>query len=120
MRGRFVAGACYQLLDKEELRLGSSGNAQILQYGEAILVSPVVEHLADEEDRDVFLLRRLRIKETVALGTKCQCVLQGYWSEKSYKPWSFTRPDSRASGMFFQYCREKFCEVHVCKERGSA
>jgi hypothetical protein len=44
----------------------------MFQYGEAILVCPVVEYFAKEEDRHflgviVIIPRRLRVKEAVAL-----------------------------------------------------
>jgi hypothetical protein len=78
MRSGFVASTCHQLLDKDELSLGPGDNTQILEYSEAILVGPVVKHLADKEDRDVFLLRGLRVKETLALGTRSQ---GEFWGE---------------------------------------
>jgi hypothetical protein len=43
----FVTGTGNQLLDNDELCLGRSGDAQVLQYGETIVVSPVVEYSAD-------------------------------------------------------------------------
>jgi len=43
----FVTGTGYQLLDNDELGLGRSGDAQVFQYGETIVVSPVVEYPAD-------------------------------------------------------------------------
>ena len=69
---RFVTRAGHQLFDDDELGLGRSGDPQVLQYGEAIFVSPVVENLADEEDGDLILLRRLRVEEVVAFVTKIQ------------------------------------------------
>jgi hypothetical protein len=42
----------------------------MFEYGDAILVCPVVEHIADEEDRDslrvIIVPRRLRIKKVMA------------------------------------------------------
>ena len=63
----FVAGARYHLFDDDELRLGSSGDSQVLQDGDTVFVGPVVQDLADEENRDIFLPRWLRVKETEAL-----------------------------------------------------
>jgi hypothetical protein len=42
----------------------------MLEYGEAILVRPVVEHFAEEEDRDavrvtIMMPRRLRVKKVL-------------------------------------------------------
>ena len=68
----FVTGTCHQLIDDDELGLGPSGFAQVFQHSEGILVCPVVEYSADEEDGDVPLLRWLRVKETVALEIKRQ------------------------------------------------
>jgi len=60
------------LLDDDELGLGPCGSTQVFQHREAILVCPVVEHSADEEDGDVLLLRWLWVKETVAFEIKRQ------------------------------------------------
>jgi hypothetical protein len=42
----------------------------MFEYGEAILVCPVMEHLAKEEDRDALRVinmpRRLRVEEVLA------------------------------------------------------
>jgi hypothetical protein len=43
----------------------------MFQYDEAILVRPVMEYSTQEEDGDVIFLRRLWVKEVVALGTRC-------------------------------------------------
>jgi hypothetical protein len=67
VRGGFVAGACYQLFDNYQLRLGPSGDSQVLQNGHAIFVRPIVQNLADEENCDIFLPRWLRVEETEAL-----------------------------------------------------
>ena len=42
----------------------------MFQYGEAVLVWPVVGDLAEEEDGDVLLACRLWFKEVVALETQ--------------------------------------------------
>src|ERR1700730_5480637 len=62
---RFVAGTRHQLVNNDELGLRSSRNAQMFRYNETILVCPVVENFANEEDGDVLLLRRLRVKEAL-------------------------------------------------------
>jgi hypothetical protein len=69
MRSRFVTGICHQPSNNDKLGLRASGNAQMFQYCEAILVGPVVKHSAQEEDGDVLLLRRLRVKEVVSFGS---------------------------------------------------
>ena len=69
----FVTGTGYQLLDNDELSLGHGSDAQVFQYGETIVVSPVVEYSADQEDRDIVFLRRLWVKEAVAFVMKGQC-----------------------------------------------
>jgi len=99
MCGRFVAGKCHQLVNDDKLGLRARGNTQMFQYSQAILVGPVVEHSAQEEDSDILLLHRLRVKEVMSLGIKRQCVLVVVTSPDL--PWNFTRPDSSASGMFF-------------------
>ena len=40
----------------------------MFQYREAILVGPVVEYFAQEEDRDFLLLNRLWVKEAMGFG----------------------------------------------------
>ena len=40
----------------------------MFQYGEAILVGPVVEYFAQEEDGDISLLNRLWVKEAMGFG----------------------------------------------------
>jgi len=45
----------------------------VFQYGEAILIRPVMKYFAEEEDRNVVLLCGLWFKEAVALEIKCQC-----------------------------------------------
>jgi hypothetical protein len=74
---RFVTYTGHQLFDDDELCLGPGGDAQVLQCGKAIFISPVMENLAEEEDGDVLLLRRLRCKEVVGLLIKCQCATLG-------------------------------------------
>ena len=37
----------------------------MFEYGEAILICPVMEHIADEEDGDALGVRRLRLEEVV-------------------------------------------------------
>ena len=49
----------------------------MFQYGEAILVRPVVEYSAQEEDGNILLVRRLRVKEVMTLGTKMSDCEQG-------------------------------------------
>ena len=73
MRGGFVTGTFHQLVDDDKFRLGTSSDAEVFQYGKAILIRPVMEYFAQEEDRNVVLLRRLWFKEAVALEIKCQC-----------------------------------------------
>jgi hypothetical protein len=46
----------------------------MFQYGEAVLVGPVVQYCGEEEDRDVLLPCRLGRKEVVALGTQMSVV----------------------------------------------
>jgi hypothetical protein len=53
---RLVTRAGHQLFDDDELCLGPGGDAQVLQYGEAIFISPVMENLAEEKDGDVVYL----------------------------------------------------------------
>jgi hypothetical protein len=69
MRSRFVTCTCHQPSNNDKLGLRASGNAQMFQYCEAILVGPVVKHSAQEEDGDVLLLHRLRVKEVVSFGS---------------------------------------------------
>ena len=47
---RFVAGGRKHLLRDDQLSLWPSDSAQIFQYLEAILVSPVMENFAKDED----------------------------------------------------------------------
>jgi hypothetical protein len=77
VRCRFVTGTGYQLFDDDELGLVSGGGAQVFQYGEATLVSPVVEYIADEEDGDILSLRRLWLDEVVTFAIKRQWVTLG-------------------------------------------
>ena len=79
MCSRFITGMCYQLLDNDELCLMASGFAQMFQYRETILVLPVVKHSARKEDRNTLLLRRLRAKEVVTLGTRRELTAEGRW-----------------------------------------
>jgi len=73
----------HRLFDDDELGLGPSGSTQVLQYGEAIIVSPVMENFGDEEYGDVVLLRRLWVKEVVAYITKYQCESLRWYRQKS-------------------------------------
>jgi hypothetical protein len=77
VRRRFVTGTGYQLFDDDELGLWPCGGAQVFQYGKTILISPVVKYFADEEDGDILLLRRLWLKEVVALVNKPQWAALG-------------------------------------------
>ena len=99
MCGRFVAGKCHQLVNDDKLGLRGSCNTQTLQYSQAKLVGPIVEHSAQEEDSDILLLHRLRVEEAMSLGIKRQCVPRVMTIPDL--PWNFTRPISSASGMFF-------------------
>ena len=65
--GRFVADECHHLLDDDQLGPWPRSGAQMLEYGDAILVRPVVQHLAKKEDGDALTLRvrRLWVKEVV-------------------------------------------------------
>ena len=103
MCSRFITGMCYQLLENDEPCLMASGFAQMFQYRETILVLPVVKHSARKEDRNTLLLRRLRVKEVVALGTRRELTAEGRWmiEVKIDEARIFTRPDSSDSGMFF-------------------
>ena len=101
MCSRFVTGMCNQLFDDDELCFRASGIAQMFQYSETILVLPVVQYSAQKEDGNILLLRRLRVEEVVALGTKCKLQLVAIMEVKSDEPCIFTRPDPSASGMFF-------------------
>lgn len=69
MCSRFITGICHQPSNDDKLGLRASGNAQMLQYCEAILVGPVVKHFAKEEDGDILLLCGLRVKEVVSFGS---------------------------------------------------
>jgi hypothetical protein len=72
MRNRFITGTCYQPVNDDEFGLRAGGSAQVFQYGEAILISPVVEYLTNDEDGYILLLRRLWFKEVMALVIKCR------------------------------------------------
>jgi len=112
MCGRFVAGKCHQLVNDDKLCLRAGGDTQMFKYSQAILVGPVVEHSAQEEDGDILLLHRLRVKEAMSLGIKRQCVLR--MVTRPNLPWNFTRPDSSASGMsFFQNCHPYLVRPHA-------
>jgi hypothetical protein len=79
----------------------------MFQYGEATLVRPVVQYFCDEEDRDVLLPCRLWCEKVVDLGNpNVSCADTGMVIEVEInEPWSATRPDSTALGIFsFQYC----------------
>ena len=54
----------YHLLNNDELGLWLCGCAQIFQYFDAVLVSPVVDYSAEDEDGDV-LPFRLWLKEVL-------------------------------------------------------
>jgi len=69
MCNRFIASTCYQPVNDDELGLRAGGSAQVFQYGKAILIGPVVEYLANNEDGYILLLHRLWLKEVVALVT---------------------------------------------------
>ena len=72
MCNRFITGTCYQPVNDDEFGLRAGGSAQVFQYGEAILISPVVEYLTNDEDGYILLLRRLWFKEVMALVIKCR------------------------------------------------
>jgi hypothetical protein len=112
VRRGFVTGTGYKLFDDDELGLGPGGGTQMFQYGEAIFVSPVVEYFADKEDGDVLLLRWLWFKEVVTLVDQTSVGGSGAVQVQVDEPWSFTRPDSCASGMFFfQNCNFAYCQI---------
>jgi hypothetical protein len=46
----------------------------MFQYGEAVLIGPVVRYFGDDEDGDVLLPCRLGRKEVMALGTQMSVV----------------------------------------------
>jgi hypothetical protein len=82
VRRRFVTYTGHQLFGYDKLCLRPSGGAQVLQYGEAIFISPIMENLAEEEDGDVLLLQRLRCEEVVGLAIKDQMSGQGRCKRK--------------------------------------
>jgi hypothetical protein len=87
----------------------------MFQYGEAIVVGPVMQYFGNEEDGDVLLPCRLWCEEVVALGTQASvCRHRMVTVEVEInKPWSVTRPDSTASGIFtFQYCVASYIVVN--------
>jgi hypothetical protein len=53
---RFVTDVRHHLLDDDKLGLGPGGGAQMFQYFDTILISPVVEYSGKEDDGDVLLL----------------------------------------------------------------
>ena len=67
VRGRVVAGTRYVQFRNDQLRLGPSGGSQVLQYFDAAFVRPIVKNLAEEENCDVFISRRLWFEEILAL-----------------------------------------------------
>jgi hypothetical protein len=76
--GRFVAHERDHHLDNNQLGLGPRSGPQMFEYGEAILVCPVVEHSAKEEDRDalqvIFSMPcRLRVKEVLSFQEPKSC-----------------------------------------------
>ena len=79
MCSRFVTGMCHQPFDKDKLCLRASSDTQMFQYSETILIRPVVKYSAQEEDRNILLLRRLRVKEVVTLGNKGEPAAEGRW-----------------------------------------
>lgn len=62
---RFVTDVRYRLLNNDELGLWPGGCAQMFQYFDAVLVSPVVEHSDEEEDGNVILLLGLWFEKVV-------------------------------------------------------
>jgi len=68
MCGGFITGTYYQLINHNQLSLRTSCNAQMFQYREAILIGPVVEYFAQEEDGDLLLLNGLWVKEVMGFG----------------------------------------------------
>ena len=70
MCGGFITGTYYQLINHNQLSLGISSNAQMFQYREAILIGPVMEYFAQEEDGDILLLNRLWVKEAMGFGLR--------------------------------------------------
>lgn len=105
MCGEFITGICHQPVKDDQLGLGASGSVQMFQYCKVILVSPVVKHFAQEENGDVLLSRRLRIKEIVSFGPGYQSAFLRRCKRKVKEPWIVTRPDSSALGIFsFQNC----------------
>jgi hypothetical protein len=64
---RFIASARDWLLDNDELRLRSSGGAQLFQNRDAIIVRPVVQYQAEKVDRNFFLRFGLRFEEVLGL-----------------------------------------------------
>ena len=70
MCGRFVTDIRYHLVNDDKLSLWPSCGAQMLEYGDAIFVSPVVDHFAKKKHGDVLLPRGLRVKEAVAFRTQ--------------------------------------------------
>ena len=72
MYSRSITGVCHKPFDDDELCRRASSSAQMFQYSEAILVLPVVKYLAQKEDGDVLLLRRLWVKEVVAFRIRRQ------------------------------------------------
>jgi hypothetical protein len=61
----FVADVRYHLLDDDELGLWPGCCTQIFQYFDAVLVGPVVDYGAEDEDGDVSLPIRLWLKEVL-------------------------------------------------------
>ncbi len=71
---RFVADSGKNLLNHDKLSLWSSGSAQMFQYGEAVLVGPVMNYSRDEEGGDILLQCRLGREEVLALATQMSAV----------------------------------------------
>ena len=91
----------------------------MFQYGEAVLVRPAVHYFGEEEDRYVLLPRRLGSEEVVAFVNSDISRSNRDGGENLNEPWSSTRPDSTALGMFsFQYCEACHVVGYISYFRG--
>jgi hypothetical protein len=63
--GRFLANGRHHQFDDDQLCLWPRGSAEVFEYGEAVLVRPVVQYFGEYEDGDVLLLCGLRCKEVL-------------------------------------------------------
>jgi hypothetical protein len=76
----------------------------MFEYGEAVLIRPVVHYFGEDEDGDVLLPCRLWCKEVMTF-LRTQNVsfvpIPGGRKQKNDEPWIRTWPDSSAPGMFF-------------------